>query len=214
MEITIDFETIPTQLPELQQYICSEVKAPANYKDQEKIDAYIEEAKKEALEKASFDGCYNHIVVMGIAFDDEPADAFHIENVAHEKEMIRHFYDVITKRLEPRNAPVFIGHNISGFDFKVLKQRSMILGVKPPFQIPFESKPWDKNPYDTMVQWDGKNFVKLDKLATAFSIDGKTMDGSQVYKMWLAGQYEALREYCKDDVELTRKVYKRMNFLA
>jgi hypothetical protein len=42
MKIYLDIETIPTQRPEIQEHVKSNVKAPGNYKDPAKIAAYIE----------------------------------------------------------------------------------------------------------------------------------------------------------------------------
>ncbi|KKR48516.1 MAG: hypothetical protein UT84_C0037G0008, partial [Candidatus Curtissbacteria bacterium GW2011_GWA1_40_16] len=37
-------------------------------------------------------------------------------------------------------------------------------------------------------------------------------DGSQVYDYFLKGKYNDIYEYCRRDVELSRKIYKRMTF--
>lgn len=216
-KVYIDIETIPTQDEGLQAYIASTVKPPGNMKKQDTIDKWIAEEKPdavaEALLNASFDGATNHIVTIGLAFDEEPAASFHIEKVEDEKDMIAFFWQTMSDRLKNTAGHTFIGHNIIGFDLKVLRKRSMILRTRPPSMIPFEGKPWEKNPYDTMLQWDAKEFAKLDKIAKAFNIEGKAFDGSQVYKLWLDKQFALLNAYCKDDVELTRKVYKRMEFI-
>lgn len=214
-KIFFDLETIPTQDIDLQDYISESVKAPGNYKDPDKIAAYLTEARTEAVEKSSFDGALNHIICIGYAFDDQPAQTLHIEDAANEAKIIKEFYDILLANCRgflPGNT--FIGHNIIGFDLRVLKHRSIILGVKPPMNFPFDAKPWDKSPYDTMMQWDGKNSAKLEKIARALKIPGKTADGSQVYQMWRDKDFARLCEYCRDDVELTRKVYKRMEFIT
>ena len=52
------------------------VDAPANYKDPEKITAYVAEktaaAKAAALEKAALDPDYGKILSIGYAFSDDP----------------------------------------------------------------------------------------------------------------------------------------------
>lgn len=213
--IVLDIETIPTQSIVMQEYILKNVKAPANYKDADKIAAYINEAKPEALDKAAFFGQTNHIVCIGFAIDDGPVGALQLEKIEDEAELIKAFYGILIGELGDSYGNTFVGHNISGFDLRVLKQRSMILRCPFPGFIPFDGKPWDKNPYDTMIQWAGaKESVKLETLAQAFGLPGKTTDGSQVYKMWQAGQFNKIQDYCMADVELTRQVYKRMEFLT
>lgn len=213
-KITLDIETIPSQLPWVKEYIAATVKPPGTMKKQETIDKWIAEEKEnaisESMDKCSFDGAMNHIICIGVAIDDAPAVAVYAKTIDDEKIILNEFYDLIRPY---EFGTVFIGHNISGFDLKVIRQRSMVLGIKPLDFIPFNSKPWELNPYDTMAQWDQKNSVKLDKIARAFGIEGKgDVDGSMVYQMWKDGKFDEIAQYCKDDVELTRRVYKKMTF--
>jgi hypothetical protein len=217
--IYIDIETIPSQEMWAHDYIKDTIKPPAQMKKPETIAKWEAEEKQnailEAMDKLALDGAMNHIVCIGVAINDNPAITFIAENHTSEIRMLKEFYDYVGLNCGKWGINnKWVGHNISGFDLKIIRQRSMILGVKPTIDIPFMAKPWDLNPFDTMVQWDAKNFVKLDKIAKAFGIKGKSMDGSQVYDMWKNGLYEMLSDYCIDDVEMTRKVYKRMNYEA
>lgn len=65
-----------------------------------------------------------------------------------------------------------------------------------------------------MSKWAGfGNRVKLDTLAQAFGVGGKgDIDGSMVHDYYAAGRINELIEYCANDVEMTRAVYKRMTF--
>lgn len=213
-EIYIDIETIPTQVDAMRQYLVDGVKAPANYKDPEKIAAYIEEQKEDVVNKAAFDGASNHIICIGVAIDDQPSVSFSIDgDVSKEAMMLDAFYSYLKDTVGNWQHCTWIGHNVINFDLKILRQRSMILGVKPPANIiiPANSKPWESNPYDTMMQWDAKNFIKLDKLALALNIPmGKSMSGADVYPLWQQGEYDAIADYCRGDVDLVRLVYERM----
>src|SRR5690606_38682845 len=134
-----------------------------------------------------------------------------------EREILKAFYAFVQDLKKGGYVDVirWIGHNITGIDLKIIRHRSMILGIRPPASIPFHSKPWDENPYDTMAQWDARNFVSLDKLAKAFGLAGKgDVDGSKVYDMYLNGQFKEIGEYCADDAELAYKIYQRMIFMA
>jgi hypothetical protein len=66
-----------------------------------------------------------------------------------------------------------------------------------------------------MEMWavDFKDYVSLDKIAKFLGLEGKEdgIDGSKVYDMWLEGQLEKIENYCRDDVELVREVYKIIN---
>lgn len=210
--VYLDIETIPTQESVMQEYVLKSLKAPGNYKDTEKIAAYLEEAKEDALDKCGLDGATNHIICIGVAIDDHDPISFSAEKYSHERKMLEDFYKYVAGNL-PYHGNVFVGHNVSGFDLKVIRQRGIVLAVKPGVSIPFDAKPWDLNPFDTMIQWDSKNFIKLEKLALALGIKTKkTMEGSEVYGAWKNGLHEQIAEYCRNDVALVREVYKRMVF--
>lgn len=210
--IYLDIETIPSQLPWVSEYVSATVKPPGTIKKAESILKWEQESKadavSEAMDKCSFDGAMNHIICIGVAIDDGDPVAIVANSPDQESYMLQTFYSLIG------SLPIvntFVGHNISGFDMRVIKQRSMVLGVKPCEHIPFDAKPWDRNPYDTMHVWDSKNNTKLDKIARAMGFEGKgDIDGSDVYPLWKAGEYDKIAEYCRSDVSLVRNVYKKM----
>lgn len=80
MKIYIDIETIPTQNSDFQAYVCENLKPPANYKNQETIDKWLEENKGEAIHKTALDGAFGEIVVIGVAINDEPPVLFYRED--------------------------------------------------------------------------------------------------------------------------------------
>lgn len=217
VEITIDIETIPTQDPALQAMIAESVKPPASMSVAATIEKWnIEkrpQAVLDALNDAALDGATNHIVCIGLKVGNDKAAGFTLENVADEKDMLAAFFSELSNRHYINKT---VGHNHVNFDLKVIRQRAMILGVRPPEILPAFPKHWDNRVFDTMYEWTGdhRQYIKLDKLSKIFGIQGKTMDGSMVYKMWLDKNFAALTQYCLDDVELTHQVYKRMSFAA
>ena len=232
MNIYFDIETIPAQDPAAIQLIRADVEkqkiaiqAPNNYKDQEKIDAYIK-AEVEKLDaefdatyrKTSFDGGLGEICCIGYAIDDRPPVSIYGVSEAY---ILNDFFgflkDVYKQSLQKR--PIFIGHNIVNFDLRFLFQRSVMNNVQPPMMIPFNAKPWDENIFDTMTAWAGHgNRVSLDKLCKIFNIPmkgseiGEEIDGSKVWDFYQAGRIEDIAKYCEGDVERTRQAYKRMTF--
>jgi predicted PolB exonuclease-like 3'-5' exonuclease len=228
----LDIETIPTQNPEVRQSFQNEINRtlldltpPDSYTGKKRAD-WIEKKEKELnvpldqyepYRKLSFDGCSNHIISIGVYVNGEEKH-FTVQNgdaIEGEKEVMNGFFTFIREfpRSNPHDVFKFVGHNIVGFDLKIIKQRSMILGILPPAVLPFDTKPWDKNPYDTMVQWDGKNYVSMDKLAKAFGLTGKgEVDGSMVYDMFLDGKFAEIGEYCADDAHKAFEIYQRMTF--
>lgn len=210
-EIVIDIETIPSLAPWVRGDAEKSCKPPANTKKQESIDKWYKEkhagAVEEKLAKGGLDAATGHVICIGYAVNDEPAQDLLCEDVADEKTMLSNFINVVSKL----NAPTYIGFNITGFDIKFIRQRCMILGVDYR-GLPWQAKPWDLNPFDCMTQWDAKNFISLDKLAKAFGLEGKPdgMDGSQVWEYYQDKRFKEISDYCRDDVELTRNVYRKM----
>lgn len=232
MNIYFDIETIPAQDPAAIEMIKADiekqklsVKAPGNYKDQEKIDAYIK-AEVEKLDaefdatyrKTSFDGGLGEICCIGYAIDDRPPVSIYGVSEAF---ILNKFYQALMDEYNPssQQRPKFIGHNIVNFDLRFLFQRSVMNNVKPPMIIPFSAKPWDESIFDTMTAWAGHgNRVSLDKLCKIFNIPlkgseiGEEIDGSKVWDFYQAGRIFDIAKYCQGDVDRTRQAYKRMTF--
>lgn len=215
--VFLDIETIPSQEPWVKDYISNSIKHPGQMKKQETIDKWIAEEKQnaveEALEKCGLEGSTNHIICISVAINNAKPVSFTASKHKDEEKLLKDFDKYLCDSLSDRMPNKFVGHNIINFDLKVINQRCMILGCKPKFQLPHDVKPWDRDfVYDTMQAWDAKNYIKLDRLAMAFGIKGKSMDGSQVYPMWKNGLIEQIKDYCEGDVEMVRNVFMRMRF--
>lgn len=232
----IDIETIPGQHESVIAALKADaaiqkaaIKAPGNYKDQEKINAYIEEKIAEIdagidaqHRKTSFDGAYGQIVSASIAIgDDAPINLYEDNWKSAEPKILTDLFAIIKDHYDPTTgmSPVFVGHNIVGFDLRFIYHRSILLGIKPPSVIPFHAKPWGDEVFDTMTQWAGVGkMVSLDKLcrilgvATKGSEIGDEIDGSKVYDFVLSGRIADVATYCGGDVDRCREVYRRMTF--
>lgn len=223
MKIVVDIETCPAQDPKVLENFIATIEPPAQYKKPESIAEWKRDQGPAAAEekwlKTSFDGALGHICVIGVAFDDEPAQSLYSDSWhADEASILRKFFDLVDAKCaeHPNVRPVFIGHHIIGFDLRFIFQRAVVLGVKPSIQIPFNARPYgDSSVYDTMTAWAGhRDTISLDKLAGVLTGKGKgDMDGSKVWETVKAGRIAEVAAYCVDDVEKTRKVYRRLNFL-
>lgn len=181
-------------------------------------DEKLEETAQATLAKTSFDGALGQVAVIGFAVDDQPAVALSAYDLSMNAEidLLRRFFAEISELYAPalmRN-PVFVGHNIAGFDLPFIYKRAVVLGVKPPAFIPFGAAPWSDHIFDTMTRWDSRNNVSLDKLCKALGIQGKTdgLCGADVWPLIQQGQIQAVADYCVDDVNATRNAYRRMTF--
>lgn len=213
MNIYLDIETIPTQNSDFQAYVCENLKAPANYKNEETIAKWLEENKGEAIHKTALDGAFGEIVVIGVAINNEPPVLFYREDWQspdRETDILQRFNDFLCEKANKCNTvPQFIGHNITKFDDRFIFQRSVINGVKPYYTTTRQ------NTYDTMTEWAGYGgTVSLDKLCKVLGIEQKgDIDGSKVWQYVQNGKINEVAEYCGKDVERVRQVYKRMNFV-
>lgn len=206
--IYFDIETIPTQDPLAHERLAKNIKAPANYKDPDKIAAYIEEAAKDVVAKTSFDGFEGHVCAIAMSNDGGEWRRC-ITGLHGEKAMIEEFFGLF----DEYHSETLVGHNIAGFDIPFLTRRSLVLGCRLPRNWPRDVKPWSDKINDTMTMLGGRDFIGLDSMCHALSIPGKDgFDGSQVAGAWLAGEYNRIAEYCLDDVLRTKAVHER--FLA
>lgn len=221
-----DIETLQTTNKAIIADMEASIKPPATYKKQESIDEWIKENKESALaemvSKTSFDAMDGSLACIAWAFDDGEICATLPTDT--ESEAINRFYDAIRAAVKvdyhggSTSVPLqFCGHNSAGFDLPFLKHRSIILGmaIPPDVRKAFNAKPWDS--LDTMLLWDSKKMVGMDKLCKVLGIPGKgDFDGSMVNATWTSpsdlvdGGKQVVIDYCKDDIIRTRQIYKRI----
>ena len=99
---------------------------------------------------------------------------------------------------ELKSATRIIGFNLRGFDYKVLQPYSP--------ETRFASLPT----LDLLSElYKTLGFrISLDSIAGATLGETKTADGVQSVAWFRAGQLEKIAEYCKVDVDITRRVYE------
>ena len=222
MNLYIDIETCPGQKEGFRDAI--EVKPPGNIKKPESIQKWMDEKGDSAIEeqyrKTALSGTFGEILCISWALDDEEPELVGRELDGDEGDLLSQFFERLTDQLEERqqdNRPIptlnWIGHNISGFDLRFIFQRCVVNQVKPSVPLPYDAKPWEIQ--DTMIMWAGLHGSdkSLDKVCQALGIEGKgDMDGSKVYQAALAGEYDKIFDYCIDDVNKTRQIFKRLTF--
>lgn len=224
--IYIDIETLPTQNPVLIQSFKDNIKAPGNYSKQESIDKWLEENRDSEADKlhrkTSFDGLHGEIFSIAWALDDGAIQVVYRGDNETEEFLLRSFFAQISDITDTHgNRAViskWVGHYITGFDLRYIWQRCVVNQACPAVAIPYDAKPWDDKVFDTKVAWTGSGQYSgagsLDALSKAFGLDGKgDIDGSKVYDYWLAGRFDEIAKYNKEDVVKTRELYKRMNFI-
>ena len=204
-EIYIDIETLPgahKPSPE-------DIPPPGNYKDAAKIKAYQESKVDEQYRKQALNSMKGEMLIIGWAVDDEePQALIRDDGAATEKDLLWRF-NVATAAYGPIT---WIGHNIKTFDLQWLWRKSIKYGwTALAHKIPRER--YSKQVYDTMEVWAGPDYrdmTSLADIAAFLNLDCKHtgMTGADVYDAYLAGDIDRICEYCKQDVRLTRQIYK------
>lgn len=140
-----------------------------------------------------------------------------------EEELIQRFFDGID-----RYSPTLVSWNGSGFDLPVLHYRSMLHGVAA-------SRYWETGADDTSFRWNNylsryherhtdlmdvlagyqpRASAPLEEVALLLGLPGKLgMHGSLVWERFLAGDVDAIRNYCETDVLNTYLVYLRFELV-
>lgn len=214
-----DIETIPAQSPVAHAAIAENVRPPASMKKAETIAAWEEndkaQAVQDAIAKTSLDGAYGHLCCIGFALNDAAPDTTYLASYspAGEATVLRDFFAAVDDLNRHNHFPIcVVGHNVIGFDIRFVWQRAIILGVRVPHWFPRDPKPWGNDAFDTMLAFAGqRGTISMDRLCQALGMDGKAdVDGSMIGQMWAEGRHEEIAQYCRDDVERTRAIHKRM----
>lgn len=158
------------------------------------------------------------IVISCLLRSDEGLKVWSLaEPKACEAEIIQRFFDGIGKY-----TPQLVSWNGGGFDLPVLHYRGLIHGVTAPryWEMGDEDRDFRFNNYlnryhlrhldlmDLLALYQPRANVPLDELAKLMNLPGKLgMDGGAVWNAWLAGEIDAIRDYCETDVVNTYLVY-------
>lgn len=118
--LVFDIETIP--LPDAVRYIES-AEAPSNYKDPEKIAAYIAAENAKALDRCGLDVDLCQICAIGVQgeWDEAPRVRVGLD----ERDGIEWFWREVA-------SAHLVGFNCVTFDLPVLLRRSLYLGIPTP----------------------------------------------------------------------------------
>ena len=187
-EVVLDIETIPCGADEWKTL--SE-KAPS--------------LKKKLRQDSALDWSLGHIVCIGMFILEDGQEQELCLASPDEAEVLRQFWKMI------RPDDYLVGHNLLGFDLPYLQARSVVCKVKP--SRSFDLRRYSTSlVYDTMqvwANWDRQRFPKLETLAGVLGFEGKGGSGDQVAKWFEANDWERIKDYCLQDVRLTRDVYRR-----
>jgi uncharacterized protein YprB with RNaseH-like and TPR domain len=208
----LDLETLG--IPEAKDWVGEEpISAPSNYKDEEKIAAYIAEAEAKRLERFSLDPDCCRIVAFG--YHDVPEGnptVYLCSTEREEREQLQLFWKTYAE-LETR----LITYNGHRFDLPVLVMRSIYLKVSHP-AITF-APAWKAWPHVDLWEKLSLNGARRDVKSLRFYCKRfgipiyDDISGKDIAAMVAAGEWRKVEHHCLFDLDLTRALAERLGVL-
>ena len=140
-----------------------------------------------------------------------------------EATLIQRFFDGIE-----RYTPQLVSWNGGGFDLPVLNYRALVHGIPAArfWDLGEDDRDFKWNNYisryhmrhidlmDLLAMYQPRASAPLDQMAQLCGFPGKLgMDGSQVWRAYLRGELQSIRDYCETDVMNTYLVYLRFQLM-
>ncbi len=194
--VVFDIET--TSVNEAREYI--EIpSAPANYKDPEKIQCYVDEKFNELILRAALDPDLARIVCLCLASGAETLTMV-AKDEDEERELLTAFWAVVG---EGPDQAHLIGFGILTYDLRVLVRRSLYLDVKtPPLMIDKYRHPGVIDLMDELSFHGAEKFHSLDFYVRRFHLGPFPEDvkGSSVPALVAVGAWPEVQRHCEIDV--------------
>jgi len=208
--LIVDVETVA--IKDVETYL-EPVSAPSNYKDAEKIKAYILEETQRQAAKAALDIDLARIVCLGWQLGEESGHWIIKDEIA-EQTILAEFW----RQFWPVYVP---GHTIAvtfnglNYDLPLLLRRSLYLGVPAPKLQLERFKHADAIDLMQILSMDGR--LRLHGLRFYCQRFGIPVDdesvGADIAGLVAAGDWAAVEKHCTADVAATHALAVRMGVL-
>ncbi len=214
-----DIET--TAHPDAALYLAppdvSTIKAPSNYKDEDKIAEYVGRAKAEAqreyeqkVGRCALDWNLSRIVALGVhnLCDGDP-QVIVCRNENDERAALAAFWLMTRGRR-------LVGFSARAFDAPTIIQRSRLLGVIPRDLSLARYGRGDIVDLRDMLTFDDARYEalmtrSLDTFCRRFGIEvDDSHTGADVARLIADGQWDAVASHCRADLERTRLLGERI----
>lgn len=206
LRFVIDIETAP--LADAGEFL-EPAEAPGNYKDPDKIAAYVAEKNAENLSRAALDVDLCRIVAIGWMREDHDATTVVvIPDPVDEESVLQEFWRDV-------NQHVTIGYNTLGFDLPVLLRRSLYLSVAAP-RVSLDRYRTEHIDLQQRLSFNGAiKFRGLGFYCRRFGIpcDDKT-SGKDIGQLVIEKQWDEVAAHCRADVLKTRALATRLGLLT
>lgn len=204
--IFFDIETGPLPLAQVQQFK-PEFRAPANYKDLDKIQANLLEQEAKWMADGALSAVTGRVLCVGIL--DDTCTTFYED--ADEKSILVSVWIELQNAI--RSGQKVVGFCCKTFDLPFLVRRSWSHKVTVPFDI-IEGRYFNPAIVDIAERWscggrEPRDRISLDHLSKFLGTGQKNGDGADFARLWAEDRPKAL-EYLKNDLLLTKAAYERL----
>ena len=207
MAIILDIETVAADgVAELAE----PVSAPSNWKDPEKIAAYIADKQAEQTSRAALYPWTARVVAVGVIDADQGEHILTAADEAAEADMLRQVWQLALDHKEGLTASI-VGFNHLAYDLPVLLSRSALLGVKAPAM----SLDKYRSPHVDLMQrltYNGAIPARgLKWFARRFGLPVEdTISGADIGGLYASGDWIGIRSHVLSDIRLTRALAERL----
>jgi len=218
--LTIDIETYQDDLPEnYLKWKVGQIKAPSNWKDADKIEKYISEAKLEAMDKLALSPLTGKIILIGLMTDDSKlnfTNKFNLSNgkevyykglAGDEPDILKEFWDIFGKYT--LNNVDTVTYNGKLFDLPFIMNRSLMKKITLPrrFSMSDYLSKYRHTPHLDVYQWFGSG--SLVEWAYRFGItDSLERDGNKIGIWYQPGLMQKVIDKNIIDVAQTSELYQ------
>ena len=201
VDLVLDIETIAAPSRLQIALAGEEVRAPANYRDPDKIEAYRQESLAKWASKCALSPATGRLACLGVCPADEPHNVGVMLDES-EHSMVAALDKVLSSYSVPVRIVTFSGR---GFDLPFLIVRSAVCAFRPEYPLPWRR--YDPRHVDLRdILADGS----LEHWEVALLGQRKTSHGSEVQSMWDAGRYDEIRAHCQEDVLRTAEIWRML----
>lgn len=210
--LVLDIESVPLEASLRSPYPRNERNPPANYKSDEAISKWYAQDQaiwhKERAKECSVNPRLGRILCIGMN-----EKCLYAETEAEEFAILLEFWATLSGASAGSGARIVTWNG--AWDLRFIVIRSLAHGLS----VPKETRDWFRrytySPHmdckAALLNWDVRvSGEGLSEWATFFGLGEKTGSGGDVYKLYLEGQHQKIKDYCLHDVALTAGIYERI----
>jgi len=206
--LVMDIETRPLPIEYLETNgLLPEITAPGNYKDPDKIAAYIAEKKLEAVKDCALSALTGEVCAIAYSRNDKDEVITATDGVT-EAQLLSSFWAQATQTIR---SGKLVGFNIKSFDLPFLLRRSWVNKIEHPVifvdRYFLGTAVWDLR--ETWQLGDRQAPGNLDRICRALGLGQKNGNGAD-FGALLATDPAKAREYCLNDLKLTKALAERL----